>query len=172
MKSIFNQWKTRNPKYNEIYKPLFEFFARKGDESKREDLKDLHGKTFSKQYEFYIYAFFYGLYQNEKVYLEKEDVKATFGQPIQYWGNVHTIDRKQFSDIQYYIFTALIAESDLDLLELENADEQKVEIAVKSLIKDMEAYANGGFILIQEKFIEDKAFFYNKEVFVDMVLPS
>ena len=170
MDSIFNKWRTRVPQYRNMYHPLFEFLARKGGGS--EEGREDQGKSFSNYYELYIYAFFLGLYNDEKIPIEDDQPKIKFGQPIQYWGNMKAIGRKNYSGIQEYIFSGLIANSDIDLLKLENADEQEIEKSVRNLIIDMEEYTNGGFNLLQEKYDNNKAFFYNKEVFVDMILPN
>ncbi len=169
MDSIFNKWKTRVPQYRVEYQNIFEFLGRKGGGS--EIAKEDQGKSFSNYYEVYIYAFFLGLYNDEKIEIEKGQDKKGFGQAIEYWGNMKAIGRKDYSSIQEYIFTALIVKSDIDLLELENFDEKGVEKTVRGLISLMENYTNGGLSILKEKYDENPGFFFNKEVFVDMILP-
>lgn len=168
MDSIFNKWKTRVPQYRIEYQYMFEFLGRKGGGS--EIAKEDQGKSFSNYYEVYIYAFFVGLYNDENIEIEKGQEKKGFGQPIEFWGNTKSIGRNDYSFIQEYIFTALIVKSDIDLLELENFDEKEVERTIRILISLMEDYANGGLSILQEKYDENPGFFFNKEVFVDMVL--
>ncbi len=169
MDSLFTLWKTRNPQYREIYKTLFDFLTRKGGGT--EVGREEQGKSFSNNYELYIYAFFLGLYSNEKIPIESNQPKAKFGQPIQFWGNMKAIGRKDYSIIQEFIFASLIAHSNIDFIKLENANQKEVEQVIRTLIIDMEEYANGGFAMLKEKYDENKTLFYNKEVFVDMVLP-
>ncbi len=170
MDSIFNKWKTRVPQYRLQYQHLFDFLGRKGGGS--EVGKEDQGKSFSNHYEVYIYAFFLGLYRDERIEIEKDQDKKGFGQPIEYWGNMKAIGRKDYSSIQEYIYSALIVNSEIDLMELENYDEKGVEKSVRMLIGVMESYTNGGLSILQEKYEENPGFFFNKEVFVDMVLPA
>ena len=95
--------------------------------------------------------FFLGLYNNEYTPISKQEKKINFSHHIQYWGNKgHRTDRKDFSQVQEYIFTALVAKTDVDLIELDKGTISEDEI-VKKLLLTLEAYTNGGLILIKEK---------------------
>ncbi|MGQ7868962.1 hypothetical protein [Sunxiuqinia sp. sy24] len=170
MESIFNLWKTRVPQYNPEFQPLLEYLGRKGGGSEND--KEQQGKTFSNLYEVYIYAFFLGLYNGERVEIDKGVEKKNFGQPIEYWGKTKAIGRKDFSDIQEYLFAAVVAKSDIDLVKLENANSSKVESAVRKLIREMEAFANAGFIFLQDLYDNNRNFLYFKENFVSLILPE
>ncbi len=169
MDSLFNLWKTRVPQYNPEFQSILEYLGRKGGGS--EEDREQQGKTFSTLYEVYIYAFFLGLYNGEKVEIEKGIDKKNFGQPIEYWGKMKAVGRKDYSEIQEYLFAAVIAKSDIDLIKLENADKSKVESAVRKLIREMEAYANAGFIILQDLYENNRNFLFSKENFVSMILP-
>jgi hypothetical protein len=132
------------------------------------ELTTARGKTLGAGYEIYIYAFFVGLYDNKK--RELNDETKTFGQPIQYWGNLENRKlRKAYPRLREYIFTALLAKTDLDLIALEKGDitERK---AVDLLIDTMEQYANYGFYLMKDKLETNPTYFYKNTGFLDMIL--
>jgi hypothetical protein len=170
MDSIFNLWKTRVPQYNPKFQPLLEYLGRKGGGSETD--KEQQGKTFSNLYEVYIYAFFLGLYSEEKVEIEKSIEKKGFGQPIEFWGKTKAIGRKDFSEIQDYLFAAVVAKSDIDLVKLENANSSKVESAVRKLTREMEAFANAGFVVLQDLYDNNRNFLFSKENFISLILPE
>lgn len=170
MDSLFNLWKTRVPQYDPQFQVLIEYLGRKGGGSESD--KEQQGKTFSTLYEVYIYAFFLGFYNNQKVEIEKGTEKKHFGQPIEYWGKMKSLGRKDYSDIQEYLFAAVVAKSDIDLVKLENADNSEVESAVRKLIREMENYANAGFIYLQDIYDNNRNFLFSKENFVTMILPK
>ena len=126
------------------------------------------GKTLGAGYEIYIYAFFVGFYADKKRVLNSET--KTFGQPIQYWGNLENRKlRKAYPRLREYIFTALLAKTDLDLIALEKgniSDSQAIDI-----LKDrMEQYANYGFYSIEEQMKDKPNYFYKHTGFLDMIL--
>ncbi len=168
MKNLFDKWKTRIPKYSEIYKDLFTSLSQKfGAEGEK---KINLGKHFSTNYELYIYAFFIGLYNNEFDPIPEEEKKTDFSHHIQHWGSKTTIStRKDFTNLQENIFIALIAKADIDLIALEKGELDE-EDAVKLLIKTMESYTNGGLILIKEKLEDNPNYFLQPTSFLNMVL--
>src|SRR5687767_17055 len=107
MDNLFEKWKTRVPKYNELYKDLFVEISNYGgvSEKSRYNL----GRHFSSAYEFYMYAFFLGLYNNYFKPLEKEVKKTDFGHPIQFWGSKsNRPGREDFTNLQEYMFAAVV----------------------------------------------------------------
>lgn len=154
MNNLFDKFKTKEPKFNEEFRaPLFDRLSRKfgGAESTRED----YGKHFSNNYELYIYAFFLGLYNNQYEPIPDHAKKVDFSFAIQNWGSKGTrIGRKDFMGIQEYIFSALIAKTDIDLLALEKGLISEEE-AVKLLLTTLESYTNGGLMLIKEQLEEN-----------------
>jgi hypothetical protein len=171
MENLFDRWKTRVPRYSaEFRESLFDPLSKKGggSEAKKTDL----GKHFSNNYELYTYAFFLGLYSNEFAPIPEGTSKDDFGHPIQYWGSKGVrLDRKDSTIIQEYIFAALIAKSDLDLVQLEKGEISE-EAAIKKLIHTMEAYTNGGLTLIKEKLEENSNVFLQPTAFLNMVIDS
>jgi hypothetical protein len=171
MENLFDKWKTKIPKYAEEFRePLFDSLTKKfgGSEKSKVDL----GKHFSTNYELYMYAFFLGLYNNEFVPIPEKTRKVDFSYAIHLWGSkANRIDRKDFTNLQEFIFTSLIAKTDVDLIALEKGDITEEEI-VKQLIQTMESYTNGGLTLIKEKVEENSNYFLQPTSFLNMILES
>jgi hypothetical protein len=170
MDNLFAKWKTRIPKYSEQHKDLFTSLSQKyGAEGEK---KVSLGKHFSTNYELYMYAFFLGLYNDEFIPIPDGEKKTDFSHHIQYWGSKTTTSvRKDFTSLQEYMFTALIAKSDVDLLALEKGEITEDEV-IKDLIKTMEAYTNGGLVLIKEKVEENSNYFLQPTSFLNMILQT
>ena len=163
---LYDVWARRNPKWEIHFEEIIHQFTDYGVGSS--ELTMARGKTFGAGYEIFIYAFFVGLYSDRKRELNGET--KTFGQPIQYWGNLENRKlRKAYPRLREYIFTALLAKTELDLVALEKGnitDSQAVD-----MLKDtMEQYANYGFYTIEEKMKENPNFFYKNTGFLDMIL--
>jgi hypothetical protein len=164
MENLFDLWKENIPKYSENFRPLFETVAKKG--SLGGDQKAL-GKHFDTNYEFYIFGFFYGLYMNE--YLELKNVSiASFGQHIKFWGNKNSPLRKDFSDLQGYIFAALIAKTEINFIALEKGELDPKDV-VKMLMNTFEGYTNGGLTLINEKMRNSPNYFLQSAAFLNLI---
>lgn len=169
MDHLFDQWKTKIPNYSANHKSIFESLSKKGG-AEGEKMVSL-GKHFSTNYELYMYAFFLGLYRNEFIPIDESEKKLNFSHHIQYWGNKSKMHRKDFSKMQEYIFSALIAHTDIDLLALDKGD-ISVDEVVKQLIYSLDSYANGGLITISEKIEDNSSYFLKPTSFLDMILDS
>lgn len=169
MENLFDRWKTKIPKYDEQFKEsLFEGISRKGGgtEKARVDL----GKNFSNNYELYLYAFFLGLYNNEFNPIPEIAKKTDFNHPIQHWGSKSgRLERKDFTILQEYIFSALIAKTEIDMMALEKGEVSEDEIC-RLMIHTMESYTNGGLILIKEKLDSNPNYFLQQTSFLSLVL--
>lgn len=139
----------------------------RGATSLRED----RGKVFGEGYEIFIVAFFMGLYSNQKRPLIADTQKRkTFGQPIQYWGNLDSVkNRKAYPKLREYIFTALVARTDIDFIALEKG-EMTSRKAVDMLMQTMEEYANWGFHFMEDKLIDDPNYFFRESAFLEVFL--
>lgn len=171
MESLFDKWKTRIPKYNEIYREqLFDTLSKSGGGT--EKTKFNLGKHFSNNYEFYMYAFFLGLYNDQYKPLDKDVKKVDFSHAIQFWGSKsNRIGREDFTNLQEYMFAATIAKSEIDLIALEKG-EMTEDDAVKKLIETIEAYTNGGLMLITEKIEDSPHYFLQAPAFLDLILKA
>ncbi len=162
MSRLKELWAQRTPKYNTEYQPLFEKLANKGNGERSEERITDSGKIFSTQYEFYLYAFFLGLYSNERVELKEGSGNSNFGHSIENWGKKRQSDfpRKPFTSIQDFVFAALIVKSEIDFIELEKSTEKSaVDEAINQLLKLMAEITNGGLQLIQELLEEKPNYF-------------
>jgi hypothetical protein len=165
--NLYDIWAKRNPKFETHFEAtLLRLFTDYGVGSS--DAMSSKGKILGAGYELYIYAFFVGLYANKKRKLNG-DTKV-LGQPIQFWGNLDSKKfRKAYPRLREYIFTALLAKTDLDLIALEKGnitDSQAVD-----MLKDtMEQYANYGFHAIEEKIQDNPNYFFKTTGFLDMIL--
>lgn len=168
MKSLYDKWKTKIPKYSEVHKDLFNSLSQKyGAEGEK---KINLGKHFSTNYELYIYAFFLGLYNNENVPIPDGERKTDFSHHIQHWGSKTTVSsRKDFTNLQENIFIALVAKTEIDFVALEKGEVDEDE-AIRALIKAMESYTNGGLILIKEKLDDNPNYFLQPTSFLNMIL--
>lgn len=171
MDNLFDSWKTKIPKYSEEFRePLFDSLTKKfgGSEKNKVDL----GKHFSNNYELYMFAFFLGLYNDEYLPIQDDAKKVDFSHHIQHWGSKGSrLDRNDFSNLQEYIFAALIAKSNIDFIALEKGEINDEDV-VKDLIHIMESYTNGGLTLIKEKLEENSNLFLQPTAFLNMILES
>jgi hypothetical protein len=171
MKNLFEKWKEKIPKYDVVFREsLFDKLTRKGGgtEQYRED----RGKQFANNYELYIYAFFLGLYNNEFSPIPEGSRKVDFSHAIQFWGSKsNRLDRKDFTNLQENMFLALLAKTEVDLIALEKGEIEE-EYVIKSLIRTMECYTNGGLQLIKEKIEDNPNYFLQPTSFLDMILKT
>ena len=171
MDNLFDKWKTKIPKYNaEFQVILFDALSKKGGGS--EKTKVNLGKHFSNNYELYMYAFFLGLYNKEFVPIPEKTKKEDFNHAIQHWGSKSgRLERKDFTFLQEFMYSALIAKTDIDLIQLEKGVITEEDV-VKALMQTMEGYTNGGLNLIKEKMEENPNFFLQPTSFLNMILDS
>ncbi len=169
MKSLFDQWKTKIPKYSESFRDeLFESLSKKGGGSEKSKI-DL-GKHFSNNYELYMYAFFLGLYKKENSPIPDDSKKVDFSHPIQYWGSKGgRLDRKDFTKLQDFMFMALVANTDIDFIALDKGELRETD-AIRALTQTMEAYTNGGLTLIKEKIDDNPSFFLQPTAFMNFIV--
>ncbi len=163
---FYNIWAKRNPKWETRFEKIIQQFTDYGIGAS--ESTEAKGKTFGAGYEMYIYAFFVGLYAKRRRKLDGET--KVFGHSIQNWGNFETRKfRKAYPRLREYLFTALIAKTDLDLIALEKGD--IADSKVVDMLKDtMEQYANYGFYAIENKMKENPNYFYKTTGFLDLIL--
>lgn len=167
---LYDIWARRNPDFECKYEEkIFRTFSDYGKGSSR--YQESRGKIFGAGYEVYIMAFFIGLYNGKRKPLtENKDLKKALGQPLQYWGNQEKRRfRKSYGRIREYIFTALVARTDVDFIELDK-DKIKPRKVVDMLIQTMEEYANWGLNYIDDKLDENPGYFFRETAFLDIFL--
>ena len=152
MESLFEVWSTKNPEWDKKYEDLLiEPFTdyRRGTSQ----YSVSRGKIFGAGYEMFIISFFIGLYFDKTRKLPDDKSKRKdFGHPIMFWGSQEgklKLGRTSYKKIQEYMFTALVAKTDIDFISLEKG-EISVNDAANSLKHKMEEYANYGFHYLEE----------------------
>lgn len=168
--TLFEVWARRSPNYEKKYEDsIIKNFTDFGRGSS--SYQEARGKIFGAGYEIYIIAFFIGLYFDRRKKLNPDSSKYKgFGQAIQYWGNRENRGfRKQYNEIQQFIFSSLIARSDIDFIMLDK-DKFKMSKAVDILIETMEEYANFGFDYIEDKMNDNPDCFFKNSAFLDLFL--
>ncbi len=100
---------------------------------------------------------------------DKAKVKH-FGWAIQKWGNIEArLGRIPYAKIQKFIFAALIARTDVDMIALDKG-EITCRKVVDQLMDKMEQYANFGFSYIAEKMEDDPNYFFKETAFLRLFL--
>lgn len=77
--------------------------------------------------------------------------------------------RKAYPKLREYIFTALVARTDIDFIALEKG-EMTSRKAVDMLMQTMEEYANWGFHFMEDKLTDDPNYFYRETAFLEVFL--
>lgn len=133
---------------------------------------DSRGKVFGAGYEIYIVAFFLGLYANQRKPMTKDtSKKRKFGQPVGYWGQIEARGLRQpYPRIQDYIFAALFAKTNVDLIALDKGEIPAAQV-ISQMKQTMEEYANFGFSYMTEKLEENPDYFFKEGAFLKLFLP-
>lgn len=166
MESLFELWGKRNPEWEKRYQStIMDVFTDYGKGVNQ--YQDIRGKIFGAGYEIYIIAFFIGLYYNQtKPLVEDKAKRKVLGQAIMYWGNVENrLGRNSYGKIREYMFAALVARTDIDLIALDKG-EVTARNVVDALITKMEQYANFGFDYIEEQLENDPNHFFKESAFL------
>jgi len=171
MNTIFDRFKTKIPGFNTEFKEsLFKRFTDYGTSS--DERRNVHGKLFENAYELYIYAYFLGLYRNEYVPFTEGIKKDNFNHPIENWGRKNNrILRKDYTIIQEFIFTSLIAKTDIDFIALEKG-EIELEKVVKDLINTFEGYTNGGLLVLKSNYDVNPSCVLKSTYLLDLILET
>ena len=167
---LYDLWAKRNPNWEKRYEDsVIKNFSDYGKGVTR--LGDAKGKLFGAGYEIFIIAFFIGLYYNQRRKLIDDSTKIkSFGQPIQYWGNIDSVKgRKAYPKLREFIFTALITKTDFDFIALDK-NLVTARKAVDALMQTMEEYANWGLHFIGDKLIDNPNYFYKDTAFLEVFL--
>lgn len=170
MEGLYELWAKRNPQWELKYEELINTFTDYGKGVNQ--YQDVRGKVFGAGYEIYIIAFFIGLYFNKvKPIVADSSKRKGFGQIIQYWGNIEARNfRIPYPQIKEYIFAALVARTDVDLIGLDKGEISAKKI-VDELIDKMEGYANYGFSYMSQTMEDNPDFFFKDGAFLKLFLP-
>lgn len=155
MDSLYDLWAKRSPQWETRYQDsVISVFADYGKGTN--SITEIKGKTFGAGYEVYILAFFIGLYSDQcKPLVDDASKRKDFGWAISNWGTQESrLGRFSYPLLREYMFAALIARTDVDLIALDKGEIKPARI-VDQLIDKMEQYANFGFDFIKEKLEDD-----------------
>lgn len=169
VEKLYDMWAARNPQWEKRYEEMIRTYC---DYGKGETLlREVRGKLFGAGYELYIVAFFIGLYYDQRKPLNKDTTKRKdFGWAIENWGNIEKrLSRTPYPKIREYIFTALVARTDIDFIKLDKG-EITPRKAVDMLIQTMEEYANWGFYFMEDKLVDNSNYFYKETAFLEIFL--
>lgn len=166
MESLFDAWRKKNPEWEKKYEDLLiEPFTdyRRGTSQYTVS----RGKIFGAGYEMFIIGFFIGLYFDKTRKLPDDKSKRKFfGHTIMHWGSQEgRLGRESYTNIQEYMFAALIAKTDIDFISLEKG-EISVNDAANSLKHKMEEYANYGFHYLEDMLEDDPNSLFKESAFL------
>lgn len=164
---LYNAWLERiDSYYQEVFAVnIIDAFAQYGGGN--DVTREGKGKIFGAGYEVFIYAFFIGLHSGIRRPLIGPTKK--FRMKMSDWGNVNPKTqkgRKKYTEIQKYIFMALVAKSDIDFIALDKG-ELCVDDACKVLMKTLNEYTNQGLFMMRAKMQDNPNFFYGSTDFID-----
>lgn len=165
MDNLFELWAEKIPNYGSNYKSLFDSISRTG--ALGGDKASL-GKHFNTNYELYIYAFFLGLYNDNRLPISQATKKVNFSHHIKFWGRTKDVLRKDFTKLQKNIFVALVTKTDIDFIALDKGD-LPAEKVIRELIITMEEYTNGGLSIIQDKIQKAPNFILKPDAFIELL---
>lgn len=170
MDSLYDLWAKRSPQWETRYQDsVISVFADYGKGTN--SITEIKGKTFGAGYEVYILAFFIGLYSDQcKPLVDDASKRKDFGWAISNWGTQESrLGRFSYPLLREYMFAALIARTDVDLIALDKGEIKPARI-VDQLIDKMEQYANFGFDFIKEKLEDDPNYFFKDTAFLRVFL--
>lgn len=170
MDSLFDIWSKRDPNWETRYQEsIMDVFCDYG--KGRNSFQSARGKYFGAGYEMFIIAFFIGLYFDQTKPLVEDKAKIKhFGWAIQKWGNIDMrLGRHTYDKIQKFMFAALVARTDIDLIALDKGQTTPRKV-VDMLMDKMEQYANFGFSFISEKMEDDPNYFFKETAFLHLFL--
>lgn len=168
---LFLSWSKRIPKYDERFMTiLFDALTKKGGGSDT-DQKKL-GKHFNTNYELYIFCFFLGLYNNERIEIPIDSKKRDFSHAIENWGSKgNRKNRGDFTFLQQSMFIACIAKTEFSLIDLEKGILSQ-DTVVDALINTLESYTNGGLTILKEQLSKNKNFGLFDRAFIDLIFKT
>jgi len=144
MSSLKDKFGKLKPRYLSSFEELIKTYAQFGGGSVEN--KFSKAKAFSSVYEFYMFSFFLGLNRDKKLEIAESDEAKGFWE-VENWKPVDLVEQ---------LFVCAIAESDFDMVAIEHMDEAQLKSEVSKVLRLIEGYANGGFLLIQKEIEDDE----------------
>lgn len=152
MQNILERFDKKTPYYPNRFRDLIDRLSRKrafDTSSGTEEEKFSQGKIFANYYECFLYATILGIRQNYRVPLDRA-VEGTKFIAVESWRPRQLVE---------YVFMALLALSDINLIDLEEMDDQQTDDKAFELVRLIEEYAHGGFDLMQSRLADEPQLF-------------
>ncbi len=147
----------KRPRYLAKFAPLMETISIKGTAKGGDYIK------FGQFYQTYMYAFMIGYHLGENIPIADSGEKRDFA-PFGDW---------KPSELRDFILMIVLNESaeklKFEWIDLEEMNEEESKLAVSSIIRRIEGYANRGLQYIQEKFDNEKDEFRDSFVFLNLL---
>lgn len=153
MNKLYERLDSKEPKYSLKYKEMISSIARLGDVSITTGTRDEQferGRAFAYVYEYYMYSIILGMKKELRVPIESKD-SSKF---------LRLGDWKP-KEMARYVTTISIGYTDFELMELEDADDETINMCANQVVQVMEEYANGGLEYFYQLWKE------NRELYVD-----
>lgn len=151
MNTLYDRFIKKTPFYPKSYRTtILDRFSRIGGGTEEEKFE--RGKFFANYYECYLYAAFLGIQQNYKIELINRAQDGQKFLEIEYW---------KYTELVQYLFLSLLVLKNKELISYDELEEEQLDNAALELVYLLEAYANGGFDLINSKLLEDPNYFDN-----------
>jgi hypothetical protein len=96
-------------------------------------------KFFASAYEFYLYAYFIGVAHSYRLEIDEDD------DTIKFW----EIENWRPKEIANCLIASALGETNLDLIAMEHMEENGINKEIRKVRNTIEAFANGGFELIE-----------------------
>ena len=167
MDTLYHTWLNRIDSYYEeqffdsVVNVLCQYHGGSSDGRKAK------GKLFNAGYEVFIYAFFLGLYYGERKPLKGEKRKCRM--EMSTWGRKQNeAGRKSYTQIQQFIFAALVAKTNVDLIALDKGDLTPDEVC-DSLMTTLNEYANTGFYIMKDQMDKQPDYFFENKGLLQMI---
>lgn len=144
MPNILDHFNKKEPRYPTRFRDLIDRLSRKRafDTSVgTEEEKFAQGKIFANYYECFLYATLLGIRQGYRIPFDR-NADGTKFLNVEGWRPRPLVE---------YVFMALLALSDIELIDLEEMDDQQTDEKAFELVKLMEEYAHGGFDFLKSQ---------------------
>ena len=148
MPNLLDHFNKKEPRYPTRFRDLIDKLSRRRacDTSVgTEEEKFAQGKIFANYYECFLYATILGIRQGQRIPLDRQTDGTKFLN-VEGWRPRPLVE---------YVFTALLALSDIELIDLEEMDDKQTDDAALKLVHLMEEYAYGGFDLLQSRLADE-----------------
>lgn len=154
MQNLLERFDKKTPHYPNRFRDLIDRLSRKrafDTSSGTEEEKFSQGKIFANYYECFLYATILGIRQNYRLPLDRANEGTKFIS-VESWRPRQLVE---------YVFMALLALSDINLIDLEEMDEDQTDNKAFELVRLIEEYAHGGFDLMQSRLADEPQLFEN-----------